>query len=104
MSEKTKQASFEFLVDAYKDSNNQFIVMVEEIMKQRKMNNAIVFGVENAIADLMKPNSDGTIALDELKRALANMKSVDENPGFNIHKKEYFAEKKRIELDVHGHF
>lgn len=88
MSEKTKRASFKYVLDTYKESNNQFLIMVEEIVKLRKMNNALNFGIDNAIADLEKPNSDGTIALAELKRQKQYAEGLNTSKYFNMHNPE----------------
>jgi len=60
--------------------------LLEEIMKHRKMINGLAFGMQNAIKDLKRPHSDGSIALEDLETSLERATSLEKSEYFNINK------------------
>ncbi len=66
--------------------NNSRETLLEEIMKQRKIINALAWAMQNAIDDIKKPHSDCTIALDYLEKNLERGEYTDKSQYFNINK------------------
>jgi hypothetical protein len=75
--------------------NNSRETLLEEIIKHRKMINGLSFGIQNAIQDLKRPHSDGSIALEYLEKSLESATSFEKSEYFNINKNKEASNKRK---------